>query len=302
MSGVTTTDSLRDPETNEKLFADIYAQSMVVARQSAVMPGLVRVFNDRTGAEARIASERGEVKATNVDEGTPIPLTEATKAKLASLTPGEYGASNEITTRAQRTDPDLVADYAMMFGQAMARKADQNLTASFANFTQDDIGDADDTFSVEHIEVAAALLRDQEIPGEMVCVMNERQWFGIRKDQSIDKDITNAPEELRVAMLRNRYMGNLGEVRLVVTPHVPTDVASEGATATAGLFIVGQALAMDVRQAPAYDAHWLGGRERKWEYSIVADGGFGVWRPNYGVPITTSSPVPAIDRSASYDA
>ena len=297
----TLSTSLDDAEAGA-LFADIFERSLLVARAQSVMPSLVRVFTDQQGKMDRHASQRGQIVAAAVAENAAIPLTEGEKELLASLTPGEFGAATAITLRAMRTDPDLVSDTAMELGQAMGEHMDVALLSAIKDFERDDIGHADDVMSVEHIEVAAAVLRDAKVPGNLVCVMSERQWYGIRADQRIDKAITNAPDFIRDELSRKRYMGSLGEVGIVVTPNVPVDTATDEVTSTAGLFATGSALAMDMRQSPAHDAHWRGGRRRLWEYSIVADGAFGVWRPDYGVPITTSAPVPAIDRSASYDA
>src|SRR5690606_10382797 len=105
---------------------------------------------------------------------------------------------------------------------------------------------------------------------------HERQWFAIRRSLKINQDLQNAPEFIRDELARQWFMGQLGGTGLIVTPHVPI---VEG-VATGGVFVADQAVALDMRQAPAYDALWKGGRERLTEYSIVTDYAAGVWRPD----------------------
>lgn len=282
------------------LYADIFERSLLVARAQSVLPNLAVYFGDKMGIEDRKATQRASVSIDSVDEDEALPVTEVTKELIATLTPSEAGGAVLLTERALRTDPNIAADVARDLGGALAQKLDEDLCGAFSAFEQDDIGDEDDVFSVEHIEVAAAVLRADKKYGELVCVMDERQWFSIRNDLRIDKSPTNASEVIKDELARGAYMGSLGGVRLVVTPHVPkVEGAAPGdpTTAVAGLFVANAALALDMRQAPKYDTLWKGGRTRVTEYSIYADYAAGVWRPDHGVPITTSAPAPAIDRS-----
>jgi hypothetical protein len=283
MPNETTTASLNE------LFADIFEGSGLVARAQTVMPNLAVTFTDRTGIEDRVGSERGQIVAAAVAETSPIPLTEYDKAEIARLTPGEVAAAALITDRAARTDLNLAADLARELGGALAEKIDSDLCSTFADFDNDEVGDGTDEMSIEHIEVAAARLRDGKKYGQLVCVMHERQWYSIRNSLKINQDAQNAPEFIREELARQWFMGQLGGVGLVVTPHVPV---VEG-VATAGLFVAGAAVAYDVRQAPAFETDRRP-LERATSYQIVSDYGYGTWRADHGVPIVTSAGLPSL--------
>lgn len=279
----TTTDSLNG------LFADIFARSEVVARAQSVMPNLAATLTDRQGIEDRVASERGQIVAAAVAETAAIPLTEYDKSEIARLTPGEVAAAALITDRAARTDLNLAADLGRELGSALAEKIDRDLCSTFSGFDNADVGGGVEDMSIEHIEVAAARLRDARKYGQLVCVMHERQWYAIRNSLKINQNNVNAPEFIREELARQWFMGQLGGVGLVVTPHVPV---VEGA-ATAGLFVSGVAVAFDVRQAPAYETQRLA-LDRATSYQIVSDYAYGAWRADHGVPITTAAGLPTV--------
>jgi N4-gp56 family major capsid protein len=164
MSSTTTT--LND------LLPQIVAEAMFVASERSIMRGLVKNYSIGTGNGKTVTVPIYPLQtAASLTEGNEISNT-AVSTNGATLT---------VTTAAIRTlvtdlsvaasASNVVADIGRLFGEAIARKIDLDLTAQFANLSG--ANNFDRAITAADIFEAVARLKAAAVPTEgMVCVLH----------------------------------------------------------------------------------------------------------------------------------
>ena len=165
MAGSTTT-------TLNDLLPQIVAEAMFVASERSIMRGLVKNYSLASGQGKTVTVPIYPLQtAASLTEGNEIANTEVST----------NGATLTVTTAAIRTlvtdlsvaasASNVVADIGRLFGEAIARKIDIDLTAQFLNFSAS--GNGATAISAADIFQAVALLKSSAVPTEgMVCVLH----------------------------------------------------------------------------------------------------------------------------------
>jgi len=175
MAGSTTT-------TLNDLLPSIVAEAMFVASERSIMRGLVKNYSlaPGQGKTVTVPIYPNQTAAT-VTEGD-----EVTNAEVATS-----GATLTITTAAIRTlvtdlavqqsASNVVADLGRLFGEAIARKIDTDLTALFAGFSAGK-GDYTTAITANDIFESVAKLRGAGVPQEgIVAVLHPEIAFDLKK-------------------------------------------------------------------------------------------------------------------------
>ena len=163
-----TTTSLND------LLPQMVAEAVFQASEKSIMRNLVKVYNiaPQSGksvvvpsypqATAYALSEGGDITANVISTGG------------ATLTVSEVGMMTSVTDLARISSAsDVVSDVGRLFGEAIARKIDTDLTALFASFTTNTIGDHSTAISAASIFQAVAKLRTAGVStDELSCVVH----------------------------------------------------------------------------------------------------------------------------------
>jgi N4-gp56 family major capsid protein len=165
-----TTTTLND------LLPAITAEAMFVASERSIMRGLVKNYSIPAGQGKTITVPRYPIQtAAAVTEGN-----EVTDANVSTdgvtLTVSTVGIRSLVTdlVRASAAS-NVVADLGRLFGEAIARKMDQDLTALFSGFTtvEGNVTTASTTIGATDIFKAVAKLRAAGVPPtDVVCVLN----------------------------------------------------------------------------------------------------------------------------------
>jgi N4-gp56 family major capsid protein len=227
-----TTTSLND------LLPSIVAEALFVASERSIMRGLVKNYTLSQGSGKTVTVPVYPLQsATALTEGTDL-LSSAVSTNGATLTVAEVGLMTSVTDLAQRTSSsDVIADVGRLFGEAIARKIDQDLTAKFANFTTNVVGTANiaaisATLSAADVFKAVAALRSAGVPGmDLACVLHPSVAYDLKAN------LTNTFANPNAGMLQNEammqgYVGMLAGVPVFET----SNIVNNG---TAGDFVGG---------------------------------------------------------------
>ena len=165
MAGSTTT-------TLNDLLPQIVAEAMFVASERSIMRGLVKNYNLSAGQGKTVTVPIYPLQtAASLTEGDEISNT-AVSTNGATLTVSTAAIRTLVTDLAvQSSASNVVADLGKLFGEAIARKIDLDLTAQFLNFTAD--GDGTGQLTPAAIFKAVALLKAGAVPTDgMVAVLH----------------------------------------------------------------------------------------------------------------------------------
>lgn len=166
MAGSTTT-------TLNDLLPQIVAEAMFVASERSIMRGLVRNYNLAPGQGKTVTVPRYPLQtAAALTEGDEIANT-AVSTDGATLTVSTAAIRTLVTDLAVASAAsNVVADLGRVFGEAIARKIDTDLTALFAGFSGAE-GDFTGVITPADVFKAVAKLKAAAVPTDgMVCVLH----------------------------------------------------------------------------------------------------------------------------------
>jgi N4-gp56 family major capsid protein len=150
----------------------------------------------------------------------------------AQLTIGEVGIATHISDLARISSAtNVVADIGRLFGEAIARKIDKDLTAQFISFTTNLVGSANvsktsgasaisSTLSASDIFKAVAKLRSAGVPSsDLACVLHPSVAYDLKAN------ITNTFANPNAGLIQNEamqmgYVGMLAGVPVYETSNI----------------------------------------------------------------------------------
>lgn len=281
MANETTSTTLND------LLPSIVAEAMFVASERSVMRNLVRTFNLPMGNGKTITVPRYPTQtAAAVNEGTDLSNT-AVSTDGAVLTVSEVGIMTTVTDYARMTSAsNVIADVGRVFGEAIARKMDQDLTALFDGFTTNVIGDGTAAINAAAIFQAVAKLRSAGVPGEdLYCVLHPAIAYDLKS--SITSTFAAPPSIIGNEALRTGFIGTLSGVPIIET----SNIANTGTAGDykGGLFhrdALGLAMLQDIKIETQRDASL-----RADELVATAVYGVGELYDGYGVELHFDSSI-----------
>ena len=162
-----TTTSLND------LLPLIRQEAMFVASERSIMRGLVKNYTLAPGQGKTVSVPIYPIQtAAVVTEGNEVADT-TVSTNVADLTIGTVAIRTLLTDLARASAAsNVVADLGKLFGEAIARKMDQDLTSQFVNLNVGE-GDWSGAITAASIFAAVAKLKADAVPTEgMVCVLH----------------------------------------------------------------------------------------------------------------------------------
>lgn len=170
MSSTTTT--LND------LLPSIIQEALFVASEKSIMRGLVKNYSlpPQSGKTVNVPIYPLQTAQTLTEGVALVDHTVTGYANVstdtATLTIGEVGIATQISDLSRISSAtNVVADIGRLFGEAIARKIDKDLTAKFVNFTTHTVGNASTTISAASIFQAVAKLRGAGVPSSDIAVV-----------------------------------------------------------------------------------------------------------------------------------
>ena len=278
MAGSTTT-------TLNDLLPAITAEAMFVANERSIMRGLVKNYSIPAGSGKTITVPRYPVQsATTVTEGDEVSNT-AVSTDGVTLTVSTVAIRTIITdlVRASAAS-NVVADMGRLFGEAIAKKMDQDLLALFSGFSTG-VGGASTAMSAALVAQAVARLRANAVPSDaLACVVHPYVAYDLKAN------LTNTFANPNAGIIQNEamqagYVGTLFGVPVFETSNIAdTGTAGDYVGAVFHRDALGLAMIGDINIETQRRASYVGD-------DIVASAHYAVGElyDGYGVKITADS-------------
>ena len=278
MAGSTTT-------TLNDLLPAITAEAMFVANERSIMRGLVKNYaipaaNGKTITVPIYPTQ----SAVGVTEGDEVSNTEVSTNGV-TLTVSTVAIRTLITdlVRASAAS-NVVADVGRLFGEAIAKKMDQDLLALFSGFSTG-VGGASTAMSAALVAQAVARLRANSVPSDqLACVVNPYVAYDLKANLSNTFANPNAGIIQNEAM-QTGYVGTLFGVPVFESANIAnTGTAGDYVGAVFHRDALGLAMIGDITIETQRRASFIGD-------DIVASAHYGVGElyDGYGVKITADS-------------
>ena len=174
MAGSTTT-------TLADLLPEIIQEAMFVASERSIMRGLVKNYTLPAGSGVHVNVPIYPIQtAAAVTEGNEVTNT-AVSTNTAQLTVSPVAIRTLLTDLARvSAASNVVADLGRLFGEALARKIDQDLCALFPGFSAG-YGNYTAVITAADIFKAVATLKANAVPTEgMVCVLHPEIAYDLK--------------------------------------------------------------------------------------------------------------------------
>lgn len=274
-----TTTSLND------LLPQITAEAMFVANERSIMRGLVKNYSIPAGQGKTITVPRYPVQsAAVVTEGNEVTDT-AVSTDGVTLTVATVAIRTLLTDLARVSSAsNVVADMGRLFGEAIAKKMDQDLLALFSGFATG-VGGASTAMSAALVAQAVARLRANAVPSDaLACVVHPFVAYDLKAN------LSNTFANPQAGIIQNEamstgYVGTLFGVPVFESANIAdTGTAGDYVGAVFHRDALGLAMVNDITIETQRRASFLGD-------DIVASAHYAVGElyDTYGVKITADS-------------
>jgi N4-gp56 family major capsid protein len=274
-----TTSTLND------LLPSIVAEAMFVANERSIMRGLVKNYSIPAGNGKTITVPRYPVQsATTVTEGDEVSNT-AVSTDGVTLTVATVAIRTIVTDLARTSAAsNVVADLGRLFGEAVAKKMDQDLLALFSGFSTG-VGGASTAMSAALVANAVARLRANAVPSDaLACVVHPYVAYDLKANLTNTFANPNAGVVQNEAMAMG-YVGTLFGVPVFETSNIAdTGTAGDYVGAVFHRDALGLAMIGDINIETQRRASYLGD-------DVVCSAHYAVGElyDTYGVKITADS-------------
>ena len=269
--------------TLSELYTEIVAEALFVASERSVMRPLVKNYAISGGGKSVEVPIYAAVSAAAVSEASDLSNT-AINPTSVTITASENGIMTTLTDLARNSAPrNVAADIGKLFGEAIAKKIDTDLTALFDGFSSV-VGSAGAEVTVAKIFEAVATLRQAAVPMPLAGVLNPKVAYNVKKNLT-NTFVNPNPNDLTNEALRTGYVGNIAGVQMFETSNV--DGTSDTDNCKGGIFhkdALGLAMMQDLKIETQRDASL-----RADEIVATAVYGVGELHDSYGVEILGES-------------
>jgi N4-gp56 family major capsid protein len=277
-----TTTTLND------LLPSIVAEALFVASERSIMRGLVKNYSIGTAQGKTITVPIYPLQtAAGLTEGTAATPADVSTDGV-TLTVSEVGLATQVTDLARLSSvSNVVSDVGRLFGEAIARKIDLDLTALFDSFSTNTVGDGTTAVTAAQIFQAVAKLKSAGVPStDIACVLHPAIAYDLKANITNTFANPNAGDLQNEAM-RMGFLGMLAGVPCYET----SNIANTGTTGDykGGVFhrdALGLAIMQDIKIESQRQALLRGD-----DIIATAIYGKGVVREQYGVEIHSDSSI-----------
>ena len=204
--------------TISELYTEIVQEALFVAQEQSIMRGLVRNYTIAGGGKSVEVPIYGTVSAAAVSEASDLSNT-AVNPTSKTITASEVGIMTTLTDLARNSaSRNVGADIGRLFGEAIAKKIDTDLTALFDGFSTS-IGGAGTELTIDNIFKAVATLRQANVPAPYFGVFNPKVIYNVKKSLTNTFVNPNAGDLQNEAM-RTGFIGEIAGVRIFESSNV----------------------------------------------------------------------------------
>jgi HK97 family phage major capsid protein len=204
--------------TLSELYTEIVAEAQFVASEKSIMRNLVKNYAISGGGKAVEVPVYAAVSAAAVAEATDLSNT-AINPSSVTITASEVGVMTTLTDLARNSAPrNVAADIGKLFGEALARKQDADLTNLFNGFSVE-LGDGSTAITPAVIFNALSTLRANALPtNECSVVLHPKIAYDLKSGLTntfagLDTDTSNEA-------LRAGFVGKLAGLNVFETSNI----------------------------------------------------------------------------------
>ena len=205
--------------TLSELYTEIVAEAQFVASEQSIMRNLVRNYAITGGGKAVEVPIYAAVSAAAVNEATDLSNT-AINPSSQTITASEVGIMTTLTDLARNAAPrNVAADIGRLFGEAIAKKQDQDLIALFDGFSSA-VGDGTSAINAAAIFNALSTLRENALNiNECAVVLHPKIAFDLKANLTNTFANANA-NDLANEALRSGFVGSLAGMNVFETSNM----------------------------------------------------------------------------------
>ena len=209
--------------TLSELYTEIVAEALFVASERSIMRPLVKNYAVTGGGKSVEVPIYSAVSAAAVSEGSDLSST-AIDPTSKTITCTEHGILTVLTDLGRNSAPrNVAADIGRLFGEAIAKKIDKDLTALFGGFSTT-VGSASTTMSAALIFQAVAKLRAAGVPADnLSAVIHPQVAFDLKS--GLTNTFANPNAGVGNEILRSSLVGQIAGVNIFETSNM-TDSSS----------------------------------------------------------------------------
>jgi len=204
--------------TISELYTEIVAEAQFVASEKSIMRNLVKNYAISGGGKAVEVPVYAQVSAAAVADATDLSNT-AINPSSVTITASEVGVMTTLTDLARNSAPrNVAADIGKLFGEALARKQDADLTGLFDSLTTE-VGDGTAAISPAAIFNAMSTLRANSLPiNECAVVLHPKIAFDLKS--GLTNTFAGLDTENSNEALRSGFVGKLAGMNIFETSNM----------------------------------------------------------------------------------
>jgi len=205
--------------TLSELYTEIVAEAQFVAQEQSIMRNLVRNYAITGGGKAVEVPIYAAVSAAAVNEATDLSNT-AINPTSVTITASEVGVMTTLADLARNSAPrNVAADIGRLFGEAVAKKQDADLTALFDGFSVA-VGDGSAALTAAGVFNAASTLRAEALNlNDCAVVLHPKIAFDLKANLTNTFANPNSGDLQNEAM-RSGFVGSLAGLRIFETSNI----------------------------------------------------------------------------------
>ena len=272
--------------TLSELYTEIVAEALFVASERSVMRPLVKNYAIQGGGKSVEVPIYAAVSAAAVSEASDLSNT-AINPSSVTITASENGIMTTLTDLARNSAPrNVAADIGKLFGEAIAKKIDTDLTALFDGFSTA-VGSGSTALTAALVFQSIANVRNAGVSMDGVsAVLHPMVAYDLKAN--LTNTFANANgNDLANEALRNGFVGRLGGVPIYETTNIDND--GTAGDYKQGVFhrdALGLAMMQDLKIETQRDASL-----RADEIVATAVYGVGELNDSYGVELHSDSSI-----------
>ena len=204
--------------TLSELYTEIVAEAQFVASEKSIMRNLVKNYAITGGGKAVEVPVYAQVSAAAVSEASDLSNT-AINPTSVTITASEVGIMTTLTDLARNSAPrNVAADIGKLFGEALARKQDADLTGLFDSLTTE-VGDGTAAISPAAIFNAMSTLRANSLPiNECAVVLHPKIAYDLKS--GLTNTFAGLDTETSNEALRAGFVGKLAGMNIFETSNM----------------------------------------------------------------------------------
>ena len=212
--------------TLNDLLPTIVQEALFVANERSIMRGLVKNYSLGMAQGKTIQVPIYPVQtAAALTEGNEFDNT-AVSTDVATFTVGQVGLRTLVTDMAiQASASNVVADLGQLFGNAIAKKIDQDLMAKFESFTTNVIGSSSTTITAALVMQGITKLKSAGVPTDgLACVLHPSVAYDLKAaltNQGAVAFTGGAYGPVANQAMMDGYVGNLFGMQVFESSNAP---------------------------------------------------------------------------------